>query len=264
MALVQLVERRCIVAVREAIADGANLEDADDAGKTALHCAVMQLSSSIVDLLIESGAPVDAQNKWGRTPLWYAAKKRREALVKRLIDAGADIHLLDDTGRSPLELVAGWCSLDLLQWLAAAGVDLNMRWGADQSSDLLRSACYRYQWDIAHYLLDRGFELRDDPDYQWSLMSRSICGSNPQLLQQLLEEHGYDPMIVGQTYSYHGKTLLHLASEVDNIAAAKALIQAGANAHAKSPDGHTPAAVGRSKEMRRFFATLTTVKSALH
>ena len=269
MALFVLINSGRDYAVRQAIGGKADLDSPNSDGHTPLHVAVMKLDFSTVDLLINGGASLDAQNKWGRTPLWYASKKRSEHLIKLLVEAGADINLADERGLSPLAMAVPWCGVELVRWLVENGADVGPHWETGSDSDLLGIACSAHNWDVANHLLDTGFVVKDNAEYRRDLVFYCIKrkrapASDKQhscFLWRLLEECGFDP---NHTIALGDKqwTYLHKASYNDDVVSAKLLISAGANIHAKSAKGATPASIAGGPKMREFFASLNTAKRA--
>ena len=62
-------ENRVVEAVRLLLEAGADLNDANQAGDTALHGAAASASTSVIQLLADRGADLNAENEDGRTPL---------------------------------------------------------------------------------------------------------------------------------------------------------------------------------------------------
>lgn len=269
MALLTLIHSGHDYAIRQAIGGGTDLETPNSDGVTPLHVAVMKLDFSTVNLLIKRGVALNAQNKWGRTPLWYASKKNSEHLIKLLVEAGADINLADERLLSPLAMVVPLCGVELVRWFVENGADVGPHWETDSDSDLLAIACGAHNWDVANHLLDTGFVVKDSAEYRGDLMYYCINrqwapASDKQhscFLWRLLEECGFDP---NHTIALRDEqwTCLHEASYNDDVEAAKLLILAGANIHAKTANGDTPASIAGGPKMREFFASLNTAKRA--
>src|SRR5207247_3872189 len=76
-------------AVRRLLAEGANVDDRNDAGATALMWAAGDLATA--RLLIDHGADVNARSDDARTPLIIAAGRHGTTpIVKLLLDHHAD------------------------------------------------------------------------------------------------------------------------------------------------------------------------------
>ena len=61
-------ERRTVEAVAAALALGARVDAANDAGDTALHAAASHGMNAVIELLTDHGAALDAENRRGQTP----------------------------------------------------------------------------------------------------------------------------------------------------------------------------------------------------
>lgn len=83
-----------------------NLQDTDEGGSTALHCAALFNRVDIANLLIKRGALVNAPNrKDGSTPLHDAVYEGHIAMVKLLIDHNANVTLQNYQGYAPIHEV---------------------------------------------------------------------------------------------------------------------------------------------------------------
>ena len=81
-----------IEAVKQFLADGADVNVKDKDGGTPLSYAAFHGQTEIVELLIAKGADVNAKNKYGVTPLHFAAGYGRKETVELLIAKGADVN----------------------------------------------------------------------------------------------------------------------------------------------------------------------------
>ena len=104
-----------IDAVKQHLADGADVNAKNDSGWTALHIAAMKATAveststideqlEIAELLICRGAEVNAKDKCGRTPLHQAARHFSKEIAALLIAKGAHINVKDEiSGLTPLD-----------------------------------------------------------------------------------------------------------------------------------------------------------------
>ncbi len=97
------------VAVRKALAKGAQPDTLDNYGRSALsvvvhssHCPGM---ADALDALLQAGADINARDaSRGMTPLLWAAESRNIYALRRLITEGADIHAENENGENVLHL----------------------------------------------------------------------------------------------------------------------------------------------------------------
>lgn len=97
MSLVPLIRKRSFT--------GADINKADDYGRTPLHVAASADYAEMVRFLVDNGADVHVTTAGeAQTPLHYAAKNEAVQCVKILLAYGADIDARDYKLRSPLQV----------------------------------------------------------------------------------------------------------------------------------------------------------------
>ncbi|MEB3103039.1 ankyrin repeat domain-containing protein [Ferviditalea candida] len=117
--------------VEEALQRGANPNDKDVFGQTALTQAVMMNRTDVVKKLIEAGAALDLQRNDGYTPLMLATIDNRPPIVKLLLDAGANPNIEEHQGNTALILAVDNIihretqSTYIPELLLSAGADVN-------------------------------------------------------------------------------------------------------------------------------------------
>ena len=92
--------------VNDLLAQGANPDETDSAGWSALHFAALDCGQAIVEMLVKAGAALNLQDKYGNSPLWRATMSYRgkEEVISTLLRAGADPDLPNEKGISPRSL----------------------------------------------------------------------------------------------------------------------------------------------------------------
>lgn len=101
--------------VEARLAAGADPDEKDERGYSALLVASRLGHWGIVDKLLSYGASANPRDKDGRSPLHHAAFEGNEEAVRRLLASGADKRLRDNAGRIPSELAADGTLRSLLQ-----------------------------------------------------------------------------------------------------------------------------------------------------
>jgi TonB family protein len=102
--LMRAARKGDVDAMKEAIADGAEIDAADASGWTALMYGAMNESSEPVELLLKAGANPNHRSFAGDTPLMAAATDRD--FDEELSKAGADINAKNKNGVSALMILA--------------------------------------------------------------------------------------------------------------------------------------------------------------
>jgi len=121
--LVRLAQRGEAEEVRRLLAEGADPNQLDDLGLTALHGAAKKGHACIAVLLLERRADVNAcAFGWrGETPLHYACKYGHAAVARQLLERGADPLAASREGKTPLQHAREQRRHGVLALLAAAG-----------------------------------------------------------------------------------------------------------------------------------------------
>jgi ankyrin repeat protein len=120
----QLSEQLICAAIKPFLTHGQSVNNKDNSGDTALHCAILREHTSVMKILIDNHANVNVMNSNGHTPLYYATMRQNDEAIKLLVNQGADINTkLPDATEStvlhyPLER-------DTLLFLIEKGADVN-------------------------------------------------------------------------------------------------------------------------------------------
>ena len=72
---------------------GANINEIDDAGWSALHFAASNGHNNVINMLTKFNVNLNMQNKDGWTALMYAAFYNHESAVKALLESGARTNI---------------------------------------------------------------------------------------------------------------------------------------------------------------------------
>ncbi|CAN0045900.1 unnamed protein product, partial [Ascophyllum nodosum] len=114
------------------VENGADVRGSGPRGDTPLHFAVRrnsvgasETSCEAITALLLHGAEVDAADNFGKTPLVIAVEKEKLALVDALVAGGADVNrrnVVDDM--APLDVAASIGNLEVLKALLGGHVDV--------------------------------------------------------------------------------------------------------------------------------------------
>jgi ankyrin repeat protein len=99
-ALHIVTQRRDLTWMSYLVARSANVNQADDRGRTPLQLAVNLGWREGAEFLVEHGARTDDSNDAGETSLIFAVHRHDLRLMKILLEAGADPDRADNSGRS--------------------------------------------------------------------------------------------------------------------------------------------------------------------
>lgn len=109
------------------LAHGADANDSDLDGRTALIEAAWRGYPTIVNALIDKGADLGHTDHTGKTPLVWAAINGHEQVATRLIAAGSPIDRVDEDGTSALMRAAWNGHPGVVQTLLNAGARSDLR-----------------------------------------------------------------------------------------------------------------------------------------
>lgn len=203
-----------------ALEDGvdANARAAD--GTTALHWAVYNGNTALVERLVRAGADVSAANEFGSTPLAEAATVGNAAILAALLEGGAPVDAPSADGQTALMIVARSNNTAAARVLIEHGANVNAReaW-RDQTALMWASA--QNQPAMVQLLVESGAEVD----------ARSAVNDWPR---QVTAEprRMYRP--------FGGLTALLFAAREGCLDCVRALVAAGADVDLTDPKGVTP------------------------
>ena len=202
--------------LEQLIAAGADVNEAQTSGGTALHWAVQWGDPDAVDALITAGADVDAATPLGATPLYLASMIGHPEMIAKLLNAGADVQeTVLENEETVLMFAARSNNVDSVKLLLDAGVPIDAK-EAYRGTTALHWAAEEGHTAVVQLLLERG--------------------ANPNLRSDVkITAGGFGP-----AQPTGGVTPLILASREGALETAKALLAAEALINQQSGGGHTP------------------------
>lgn len=143
--------------VRALLRDGADVNEAQGDGMTALHWAARHDDVELARILIYAGARVDAGTRIGSyTPLHIASRESNRTVVDVLLEAGSDPAAVStNSGTTPLHLAARSGSSAIVSRLIEYGADVEVRESAWGQTPLVFAAAMN-RVEAIRMLLDAG------------------------------------------------------------------------------------------------------------
>jgi ankyrin repeat protein len=222
--LIDAVKRHDSVAVNALLDRGADVDEAEGDGATALHWAAQLDDLATVESLLQAGATADQPNRFNVRPLELAANNGNQEIVERLLDAGADANARSREGQTPLMsaalngsgeavaallahgaevdatesfrgqtalmLAAGEGNVAAARALIAAGANVTARSKAGFTPLLF--AVRNARLDAVRLLLDRGANVNDLAPDGTSALNVATLNAFYEVASVLLD-HGADP-----------------------------------------------------------------------
>ena len=151
------VENGDIALTKQLLKEGAEVNEAQGDGMTALHWAAEKGNSELVDILIYAGANPMAGTRIGQyKPLHLAAKKGNANIIKILLNTGIDPNIkTSNSGSAALHLAAASGNIESVISLILAGAQINIRENAWGQTPLIFAAAGN-NVGAMHALIDAG------------------------------------------------------------------------------------------------------------
>jgi ankyrin repeat protein len=161
--LVQAAEVDDTSAVRQLLAQGANINAQDDRGRTPVMAAAHGNHVETVQALIEAGADINIRNNHSDNPFPYAGAEGLLDILKLTIDAGADTRLTNRFDGTALIPAADRGHIEIVKaLLIRTDVDVNhinnLDWTALLEAIILGDGGDRHQ-QIVQLLVDHGVDI---------------------------------------------------------------------------------------------------------
>jgi len=191
---------------------GADVNEAQGDGMTALHWAVTNQDVEAARSLIYAGASVRATTRLNAvTPLWLAAQSGDAVMVYMLLDNKAEADAANGDGVTPLMIASASGNPDVVQVLIERGANPNASERAYGQTPLMFAAANN-EADVIAVLVEKGADVAAATKVRTSSMT--------------------EPM--------GGLTALHYAVRQGNLEAVDALLDRGADINQATADDTTP------------------------
>ncbi|MGV3590645.1 MAG: ankyrin repeat domain-containing protein [Gammaproteobacteria bacterium] len=218
-----------LATVRQLLQEGADVNEPQIDGTTALHWAAQANDVAMTRVLLDASADANARNRVGAPPLLPAAINGNAELLTLLLDGGADPNeSVSATGDTPLMLAARTGLTEAIEVLIAHGADVNASemWG--HTTPLMWAVAENHA-DAAQLLIQHGADIEARSVYVPPDTGRGFEGGLPR--ERRPEEVGPVVLASGEF------TPLLLAARDGHLESTKVLVEAGADVDAIAADG---------------------------
>ena len=200
-----------------------------------LVAAVKRNNASGIQHALRNGANVN-RTRYGETPLYKACTLGYDPIVRILLDAGADPWWTNRFGWNAMFAAVEGEHLSTIERLLRHDEDLLEIEGRQGKTPLLVAICKR-QFDIVHFLLDRGANaLATNEDGLTTLLLACQENAGPEIVRRLLAAD-----VPVEARDMEERTALYHAASCCNTAVVRELIVAhNANMFAVDQNGKTP------------------------
>lgn len=212
---------------------GCDVKAATNDRRTALHFAAEGGNMSLVDLLMTKGCDTNAKTDTGRTALHFAAEKGHHAVIDRLTVERDCVHAETDDGWTALHFVASGGQLLTFELLLSKGCKVNVP--TKDGSTPLHFAARSGNLPVVQDLLSRlgDNEVRAVTTKGWNALHEALHTGMTEVAMELVTRSD-----VGAKTS-DGRTALHFAVIKGNVPLVKRLLQLRDNLKDRTKDGWT-------------------------
>ena len=202
------------------IKTGADVNGIYDTGMTLME-AVKDDDVKLLKQQLDSGADVNERDEHGSTALLYASRHGRDRCLTLLLEAGADVNQADTQGNTPLIEATIQNYLRSVQILLEAGADVN-RCNEDNFTALNRAASLEYR-SCMQLLLNAGADVNIPSKGGVTVLYHAIRWANVSDLAELIQA-GADVNKAPEG----AKRPLHIAAAGGNLDKVRVILRGGA------------------------------------
>ncbi|KAL7806694.1 ankyrin repeat-containing domain protein [Trichoderma aethiopicum] len=165
---------------------GANIDQTDEFGQTALLIAIYNENWDIADWLLKAGADIKADSREGYTPLLRAVMGNQDHIVEQLLRMGADANAVDDDGYSSLHLAVSRGNSTIIRQLLDAGANINAVTELGDETPL-HVAVRRGRGEVVHILLEREADTKPLNALRFAALQDAVYRGNLDIVKEFVQ-----------------------------------------------------------------------------
>ncbi|KAH3861103.1 hypothetical protein DPMN_024031, partial [Dreissena polymorpha] len=211
------------------------LNHVDNEGTSALHLAVQNNKSQVIDLLLDHGIEINLQNNTNHTPLHMAVITGNIAVVTQLLEHGADLEARDGDHMTPVHKCAMYGKMEVLEVLQQKGANMNAR-TSEQLTPLL-VASWKGHLHVVEFLLSNRAKVAATDSCMRTALHWAVDQGHYNIMQVLMK---YGGQTLLPQMDHTDQTVGHYAARTGNTMILRLLMDFGINLEARDQDGKTP------------------------
>jgi ankyrin repeat protein len=215
--LFEAIEAGDVKEVKKLIKAGADPNETNGQGVSALMVAMMSGAEPVVDALIKSEVDVTYSMQDGKSALFLAVASGNDGMVKALLKRGAQLDEIYEVGHNGIE-VSGCSPLYVASFVGHI--------------------------DICRVLIKEGADINSCNDGGFNPLMAAIQGGHQDIVALLLKSGAdVDPAvysIIDHPSFNKVTTPLYIATQKEDLAVVKLLLNAKADVNAQAGNGWTP------------------------
>lgn len=213
---------------------GADPNEREHNGASALTYAVLFDQKDVADLLLSHGASVRSRDGLGFTPLHVAADENLVEMAAVLLKWGARLEDRNNEGFTPLHVAADRQNNEVLDFLLLKGARVNAK--SRNGLTPLHLAARRGNLEIVRLLLQKGAQIKARKSNGTTPLHYAAQNGHSEVAELLITEGS--PVNVRE-WKY-GCTPLHFSADHGHLGASELLLSKGAEIAPKDWRGRTP------------------------
>jgi ankyrin repeat protein len=153
---------------------GADLDEQDESGRTALMCAVDSMTQHHVVALLKHGADLSLQDQHGDTVFHKACRLveygryHRRDIVEMLLEAGADVNVKNLNGQTPVAAAMEQNQPTIARLVIESGADVD--WQDNRGQSLLMKTIEKHDHITSKMIIERSKDLDLQDEDGWTAL----------------------------------------------------------------------------------------------